>query len=523
MKLIKLLSIFIIPVFSFTIVYAQNSAIVFHTKPESIGKQINSKFIDAEPKISPNGRTLYFCRRSDPSNVGGEATGGDIWCARLAKSGKWSAAENMGAPINDKSHNQVIGIRADGNAMMVVGNYANSNTRTYITTKTENGWSKPQAIRFRGFSFLNKKCSFAISPDFRVLIASVDDPKQKQKSDLFVSFLTPRNIWSKPEKICSVLNTSGDEVFPVIANDGKTMYFSSDGHAGYGDFDIFITRRLDETWKNWSAPQNMGEIVNTKGFDSDFTVDYAGKYAYISSNINTENEFDIFRIELPEEAKPAEAVLLSGVVVEPENQLGINSKIEYYDAQKPNEICHATTSFIGEFGLVLPVGAKYYFMVGSEGYTTIGDSLDLINAKSGKQQKTFELQLRPKIIDRMEDIADMEIGEKAVLKNLLFDFGGSGLLEESKKELDILINILKNNATIHIEVAGHTDDIGSELANENLSQKRAQSVVDYLTQNAVSKERLSPVGYGESSPIAPNISENGRAENRRVEVEILAK
>jgi len=236
---------------SYTQLLAQDAEIVFTTKLENLGNKVNSEFSEAEPKISPDGKTLYICRRNDPTNIGGGFTGPDVWFSELLPDGTWSEAKNLGEPVNDEFFNQVIGIRSDGNAMLLKGKYdAVLKTDIYISFRSGNKWNKPIPQEFENFDYNPEGSSYSVSVDFKVLISAYA-PATGREDDLFVSFLQRNGKWSKPVFMGETLNTTQEEVFPTLAGDGVTLYFSSRGHEGYGDHDIYVSRRLDDTWTNW--------------------------------------------------------------------------------------------------------------------------------------------------------------------------------------------------------------------------------------------------------------------------------
>ncbi|HAN78620.1 MAG TPA: hypothetical protein DCQ31_13085, partial [Bacteroidales bacterium] len=212
---------------------AQNfETIVFKTLPQKLGNEINSDEMEGEPKLSPDGKVLYFCRRNDANNIGGPDSGADIWFSVKEENGLWQPAKNLGTPVNDRNFNQVIGIRADGNGMIVKGSFdSHTLNDIYITRRAKGKWQKPEPIAIEGITKRLINATYSVSTDFNVLFIASNKLDGIGKDDIYISFLVADGVYSEPKNIGNVLNTINDEVFPVLASDNKTLYFSSNGHA----------------------------------------------------------------------------------------------------------------------------------------------------------------------------------------------------------------------------------------------------------------------------------------------------
>lgn len=483
--------------------------IVFTSEPENLGENVNSELIDAEPKITPDGKRLYFCRRKDPNNIGGADTGADIWYSDLQNDGTWGKAKNLGEPVNNKSFNQVIGIRSDGNAMIVRGKY-DKPANIYITKKTGGKWSKPKPMEIDGFYLNNLGITYGISVDFKVLVISADWENSIGREDLYISFRKEDYGWTKPIHTGDVINSKDKEIYPVLANDGVTMYFASRGHEGYGNYDIFVSRRLDDTWTNWSKPKNMGNKINTPKFDSDFTVDSKSEYAYISSDKIPGREFDIFRIKLPKEAKPNPVVIVTGKVMNQKDEKPIVATVTYQNMTTGKSLGSIVSDpEDGSYKIVLPYGKKYSFSAKADGFVAVSNNLDLSDVEEFKEMN-INLVMIP-----------LKAGETVRINNLFFETGSANLNPDSYTELNNLVQLLNDNPQMTIEIAGHTDSAGGEETNMKLSQERAKSVEKYLIEKGIEPNRLKSVGYGETKPVTSNKTEKGKQLNRRVEFKII--
>ncbi|MBV6485117.1 MAG: hypothetical protein KFKLKKLM_01670 [Flavobacteriales bacterium] len=273
-----------------------------------------------------------------------------------------------------------------------------------------------------------------------------------------------------------------------------------------------MTKRLDDTWTNWSKPVNMGNKINTPDFDAYFSIDASGEYAYFSSAKNSYGKSDVFRIKMPKEAKPDPVVLIYGKVIDQKTNQPIKAKITYEELPSGKQLGTAGTSPEETiYKIVLPFGKNYGFMASSDNYYSVTQNLDLSKLEA-YQELEVNLYLAP-----------IQKDEAIRLNNIFFEFGKSVLKEESFPELNRLVKLLTDNPAITIEINGHTDDVGADADNLKLSQERAAAVVTYLTSKKIGSNRLSSNGFGETKPLDDNKTEEGRQLNRRVEFVVKTK
>ncbi len=286
------------------------TSIKFDSEPENLGPLVNSTFDELSPIVSPDGKTLFITRYPDNNNGKN-----NIWFSTLQKDGSWSKAQNIGVPLNVVgSSTSVESITPDGNTILLSNLYryfdgSVTGGGCSISWRQRGGWAFPKGQTIEKFENNNQYVSYYLSNSGKYLLMAIEKKKGYGEKDIYVSFKESENTWSKPLNLGNVVNTKGDEFGQFLAADDKTLYFVSDGHPGYGDADIWMTRRLDETWENWSKPVNLGDKINTPKFDAYFSIDAAGEYAYFSSSNNSYGKSDIFRIKMPQEAKPEPVVL----------------------------------------------------------------------------------------------------------------------------------------------------------------------------------------------------------------------
>src|SRR6478609_7053439 len=305
-------------------------------KKENLGTNVNTEYDELSPYISPDGKTLFFVREGDPSNnmIDLYDDAQDIWYSELKSDGTWGEAQHMGDPFNKRKYNFVNCMSPDGNILYINGAYEDG---TYvgrgISASYHNGdeWGNPNKIVVKDLSTMSKgKYSGSyISNDNKVLLLQFSEIEGDDNSDLYVSFRQTDGSWSRPRKLPDPISTDdGDEISPFLAADGRTMYFASVKDEGYGSYDIYMTKRLDDTWMNWSEPKNMGPEINTERFEGYFALDAKAEYAYIVSSHDSYGKSDIFRMKLPEASRPSPVVIVYGNVYNSKTNKPIEASVE---------------------------------------------------------------------------------------------------------------------------------------------------------------------------------------------------
>ena len=373
-------------------------------------------------------------------------------------------------------------------------------------------WSIPQKVTIEDYYNLDEYESFCPSADRKVMLMSVKRDDSYGSKDLYVSFLENDGSYSKPKNMGNTINTYANEGTPFLATDGKTLYFYSYGHGGYGSADIFVTKRQDETWTNWSKPKNLGPLVNSFAWDTYFSISAEGDYAYLVSTKNSYGNEDIYRIKLDEEDKPEAVVLIYGKVYNKKTNKILGADISYEDLKLDKELGIARSNAgTGEYKIVLPYGKKYGIIAKKKGYMPVSENIDLTKISTYTE---LEMNLY---------LAPIEVGETIKMNNLFFDAGKAVLTNESLPELERLLDLMKDNPTMLIELQGHTNNLGSHNALVSLSEQRVNAVKKYLTDKGIKASRITGKGFGPDKPIASNNTQEGRQQNQRVEFKIIKK
>jgi OOP family OmpA-OmpF porin len=481
---------------------------------------VNSKFTELGPLVSPDGKTLYFSRRGDPTDKGGKSDKEDIWYSQWDESKKgWGEAKNIGKPLNNDEPNFINSISPDGNTIVVGNSYYPDGTMedgVSISRRTNNGWSFPKRLIIEDDEEnISKKANYFLSNSQKILLISNDRKKDSYGDrDLYVSFPKADSTWTKPLNLGKVINTKGEEAAPFLASDDKTLYFTSDGLSGYGGSDIYMSRRLDDSWTKWSEPENLGPVVNTSHNESFFTLTASGDKVYFTSQTKDGDDIDMYMLILPPILKPLPVLLVSGRVLNSKTNEPIpDVKIFFENLSTGAEMGVANSSpGSGTYQIVLPSGSNYGYLAQKDGFISVNSNIDLTNMPEYREYKR-DLYLTP-----------IEEGQSIVINNIFFDFDKYELKKESFLELDRLVTLLKKSATMKIEISANTDNIGTEEYNDKLSIKRAEAVFNYLVaKTGVDKSRIVMKHYGELMPVASNATAKGRQLNRRVEFKILAK
>ncbi|SHJ35110.1 WD40-like Beta Propeller Repeat [Hymenobacter daecheongensis DSM 21074] len=499
---------------------APEGSVRFDSAMVNLGPNVNSKYVDTHPVISPDGKTLFFARQESPQNVGGSKDGQDVWYSTLANAAKksWNPAKNIGGPINTPGPNGLASVSSDGNSAVLINVYRPDGSLdpkgVSTVRRTKTGWGMPVKMEIEDFYNDDPDhVDYFLATSGKALLMAVARKDGKGEQDIYVSFPKPDGGWSRPKNLGSAVNTKKPEFAPFLAADGKTLYFASEGHTGYGNADIFYSKRLDDTWTNWSAPRNLGTSINSPDFDGYFTLAASGEDAYlVSSRKGIDNSRDIFRINLTPQFKPEVVTLVRGRVLDAATQKPVAATIRYENLLTGEEIGVAETSPVdGSYTIVLPSGAHYGYRAESPNYLAESDNLDATD-KQKYSEITQDLFLVP-----------FAVGSTIKLNNIFFTQSKYYLRDNSYPELLRLVRILKDYPGVEIKLEGHTDNQGDPALNVKLSLDRVNEVKKYLVSKGIPGNRIATEGFGGSKPIASNEKEETRKLNRRVEFRITKK
>ncbi len=476
---------------------------------ENLGKDINSPYNEICPVISPDGKKLYFTRWKHPSNMG-KNKNQDIWVSNWQADTKtWSKAELFPEPINNDENNAVCGISPNGKTMLLNNVYRNDGQMEKGVSMSfllrTGDWSFPKALKIFNFKNKSEFSEYSLAPNGKILVMTTEMKDSFGGKDIYVSFWKNDDSWTEPKNIGQVVNTGESESTPFIAPDGVTMYFSSSGHVGYGNNDIFLTRRLDDTWLNWSEPENLGPIVNTPQWDGYFSVAAQGDYAYFSSVENSLGAEDIYRIKIPEKAKPLTLIQMAGQILNQDSQEAIAGKILIKSVSGTDSLLVDYDPYLGDYSFMWPAKKAFTMQVLKDGYICRVEKFDYTSERNFKT------------IQRNLLIIPIQLNKQYQIPNINFDQSKAELSPSSYEELDKIVKILKDNTSFKILLEGHTDNQGDWNENMKLSLERVENVKIYIVSKGISPNRVRVKGWGGTKPMASNMSEERRKLNRRVE------
>ena len=491
-------------------------------KIENLGSSVNTAYPELRPTVSADGNLLFFICENNPHNTkySSVPNSQDIWFSEKdTLTGKWSRAVHLGYPLNTVQYNAVYWISPDNNRILIRGAFINGAYNgkgvSMCTLTREGNWSEPEALRIKNYYKYDRgrQSGATMGHNGQTLLLYMSTEPGNPDNDLYVCFLTKDGSWTEPLNLGKKINApETNEMTPYLAPDGITMYFSSNRQGGLGDNDIWMTKRLDNSWQKWSEPVNLGSPINTDNWDAFFTLDAGGEFAYLTTNLNTFGESDIVRVKLLEKEKPNPVVLVSGNVYNIKTKQPVSASLIYETLPDGivagNGISGATD---GAFKFVLPYDKNYSIRASADHYFAISENLNLDSlVKAGYREIHKDLYLAP-----------IEIGQVVRLNNVFFDFDKFNLRSESFVELDRVVQLLKENPGIEIEMSAHTDSKGADDYNYRLSDDRARSVREYIVSKGIDEKRIVSQGYGETKPVSTNETEEGRQLNRRVEFKII--
>lgn len=482
----------------------------FKNEPINLGPNINTATSDRFPVISADNQTLYFCRTGDTNNYGSYYLT-DIYVAHKDKNGDFGLAENIGRPLNNGYANFVTTAMPDGNTLVLGTAYQDSTSYKgiSISRRTDQGWGFPSNIRIQNLGLTGDYNEYFMTADGLYLLIGISRRDSYGRNDLYVSQRINDTLFSEPINLGKDINTAENEAYPFLAPDGKTLYFCSSGFPGYGETDIYVSRRKGDAWDDWSEPLNLGNKINTPRFEGNISIPASGDFAYFVSSIYGYGQEDIFKVRLPQKYRPEAIMLISGQVTDQETGLPIAASILYEDIYTGELLGKAfSNQTTGKYSISLPSGRRYSYSARTPGFYGIQENIDL------KEFSSFDT------LTRNLTMAPIKKDYAIRLNNIFFNSGEWELLPGSKTELSQLAKYLLDK-DYRIQIEGHTDNIGSQSDNLILSQKRAEAVFDYLVESGVPAKHLTSKGFGETQPLVESSSPEAMQKNRRVEFRVI--
>lgn len=526
-------------------IFECRNAVIFVENPvdveiTNLGENINSEYPDYAPTINSEETLMVFTSRRPDGNRNSTVAQDleyyeDIFYSEYVD-GKWQPSKDMQGPLNTNYHNSSVAISHDGQEMII---YQDGNGGDLLVSKKGDAfqWSTPKSMEGINSEYLENSAS--LSADNKTLFFTSDRPGGYGGTDIYRAELGKGNRWGNIQNLGPLVNTEMDEDGVFITTSGKYLYFSSNGHAGMGDMDLYRTT-LDTLTGTWSEPVNLGYPINSPENDIYFVLNADETFAYISSvrqdnigeqdiykvdmrnwkpvNLGQENYADLFAESSSVEKQVVDQnisgnivseVLISLVVQDAVNAEPLNAQVylRNNDGNKQN----LDSDEKGVYNATVKTSASnpqiYKLEINTMGYTPQTASLYLggISSTLMTFKDTIRMQRLAVNVPALIDIYFAHDSDEPLSFNGIQGF----------------IDMMERSPNMKVEIGGHTDSLGPAEYNQSLSQRRANAVKKYLERLGISSERIQAVGYGESRPVAPNDSQEGRRLNRRTEFIIL--
>ncbi|MCI4671036.1 MAG: OmpA family protein [Bacteroidia bacterium] len=460
---------------------------------------VNTSMDETHPLGDPRRARFYFSREEN------------IYETHLSDSG-WVAGMPLEPGFNNVKFNRISSFSEGGNKMILGNDYGENAQKLGFSIREKDNWGKITQLSSPPIiPETDTPIDWFLSKDEKTLLFSADLPGGYGNTDIYACFWE-EDSWSKPVNLGPAINTFAEEYSPYLKEDGKTLFFGSNGKAGYGGGDLYKSSRQSNTWRKWSYPENLGGGINSPGWDRDFFPHPMElRTYYMASQDSFGGNYDIYKVKIPFdlEAQPVLKVFGDVYLEGTDTELEAHVQAWRIGAGIAKE-AEADTEY-GRYGMLLELGQAYQIYALKLGYYPIIDTIDA-RAFSSYREIRKDLYLKK-----------LEPGVIVTLQQLFFVRGKAELLPESYPELNRLLQLMQTRPRLKIEIHGHTDNIGSPNQLKRLSEQRAARVMEYLINNRISPGRLSSKGFGADRPIAPNENPITRALNRRVEFLILSQ
>jgi outer membrane protein OmpA-like peptidoglycan-associated protein/tetratricopeptide (TPR) repeat protein len=482
-------------------------------QPENLGDAINSEFNEYWPALTVDEQMLMFTvMLPEKSPRGGDQVRlHEDFFYSTQDEGSWDMRKNAGPPLNTPDNEGAQSMTADGKTLWFTACNRQSGQGQcdlYYSWWEDGKWSMPRNAGAPLNSRYSEKHP-AISADGRILYFTSNRPGGSGSYDIWMAEWNGER-WNDPVNLGDSVNTRGVEQSPFIHPDQQSLYFSSDGWPGMGQGDIFLTRLDRKT--GWTRAKNLGYPINTYNDEIGLSINARGTRAYFASNRGAGTDTDIYSFVMPQELRPVPVSYMKGRVFDARTMKGLKAVLQLIDLDSGEAVMEVEAhAGEGDYLISLPTDRDYALNVSADGYLFYSEHFTFSGMFS---------QVRP--LRRDVPLDRVKVGSVVVLHNVFFATESFGLEPESRAELNRVYDFLVLNPSIGVEISGFTDNTGSPEHNQVLSEQRASSVVEYLVSKGIEKERLKAAGYGELKALADNETEEGRAQNRRTELKIVA-
>ncbi len=497
-------------------------------------ESLNTQKDDLWPCFSGNGKEIYFSRKSK-SRDSDQGSMVDIYVTKNISKGKWFEPKLI-EKLSGGSETAIGHISVDGSRFYVQGSFINPKSKKlergiFLFAKTGEAWHLIEKLQIPYFVNKSLDQSFCMNKDENVLIISMQHYSTRGVEDLYFSKKGPAGKWSELTSLGKQVNTEFEDFSPWLDQDGRTLYFSSNGFDTHGSKDIFVTYRLDETWKNWTPPLNLGKRINSEGMELAFRRSPVEKDLFLLvAAQSSDGHSDLYQYFFPDTLLP-----------NPKKIFGINEAIPQRDSLAPIQFSDQNrikvVAMNRDRNHAIPFSAtlftpgelfldSIFIMPGDTGEFNVFQDTVFLKVASPEHlsyEKRIVFQNSTVAITSYETIYldSLESGKPIKLENVLFTKGTPELLPSSYLQLDRVLEFMEDHLDRRIQLIGHTDIAGNAELNQKLSEDRAKAIRSYLVNRGIKGNRIQTKGLGGDQPLSKKRDEKSKMKNRRVEFVIL--
>lgn len=475
---------------------------------ERLSETINSYQPTIVPVLTIDGKYLFVSRKLHPDNMGSVYDNDDIWISERININFFSELRNLGSSINTNESNVLFSVIPSSKAL-IHSSKQNNQQVFYVATLNDSVFSNIEPINIINYYNKSENYFAYLSADGNILFLALQRDDSYGDMDLYISFFNKeKNSFSEPKNLGARINTNKIETSPFLAYDNRTLYFSSNRNDGLGGLDLYFTRRLDDTWLNWSEPVNLGMRINSNFDDKSIYLTALSDSALIVSSDSNELRPGIYSVCLPIELKPQPYSIVNGNIYL--NKVGnpLIKHITFEITNKQTKEKFSTTSLLSKPSYYIALPNEYEYVIE---YFSEGKKVGSFNVN--QQNKKEIAFIKKDLIVKEEVKKEIKNIEKTII---YFDLN---LADIKDKDLETLLQIVKKSKSLSnytLKITGHTDSIGTEKHNEELSKQRALKVRDFFLSKGINPKSIVVEWKSSKEPISAKDE-----ENRRVEIEFL--
>ena len=493
-----------------------------HSNSDSCKKRLPDIINSYQPSIIPvvnfNENVIFFDRKWHPDNIGGIYDNDDIWFSSW-DNGTWGIPENVGLLLNTKDSDVLFSITSDDSKALIYGVY-NDSMETKISgfsiaNKYQDYYGNPEQLNIKNYYNNWENFHGFLSHNSKILILALNRKDSFGKLDLYVSFLQESDgTWSEPKNLGVDINTIGVETAPFLAYDNKTLYFATDNRDGYGKLDLYYTKRLDDSWLNWSNPVNLGTPINTEFDENSIYLTSNSKNAYVVSSDTINQRAGIYKICVPIYLRPEPYIIVKGDI------FGVIDQAPF-PIDEQVEFCIEYNDFLNS--------DKFYSISGKSNYHFIVPAIMNLRIKvkvKANNYYNYDFEIKSEKIDSVKIInknivlkkiaksVSNNLDQKKLIGEIYFQIGDSNIDNQASNTLAELINNynLKSITNKKLIIIGHTDEVGTDEYNFALSLRRARNASNFLKLLGINPKSIKIEWKGKTQPKSTLLSENRRVE-----------